>query len=119
MDRIAVIAELARRLPEPALLVTGDGLVIAASPACREIFGPEILEGRALAEYVATPSADVAEFLALSARSRQVVDGLAVGGGTRRALLQQRRHQARRPRHRPVPRMVARETGPQTVQAAE
>ncbi len=75
MDRIAVIAELARRLPEPALLVTGDGLVIAASPACREIFGPEILEGRALAEYVATPSADVAEFLALSARSRQVVVG--------------------------------------------
>ena len=59
--------EIARLVPHPMLLLAGDGLVVAANPAAREILVPvgERLDGRQLAELLADPPAQLADYLTL------------------------------------------------------
>ncbi|MCK7593032.1 PAS domain S-box protein [Pseudomarimonas salicorniae] len=64
-------------LPEPTLLVSVDGTVLASNRACAESLDLDSAgcRGRALAELVAEPADEVDHFLKLCARSRQLLPG--------------------------------------------
>lgn len=70
-------------LPEPMLLLSGSGLVLALNQACEERFGVDALKcrGKRLACMVVEPPDEIARYLLLSSRSRQVVlGGMTVRG---------------------------------------
>jgi PAS domain S-box-containing protein len=72
-------------LPEPTLIVTGGGVVLAANPAAADRLGlvPAEVAGRRLCDLAADPPADVAAYLRSCARSGQRVIGsveLTAGG---------------------------------------
>ena len=64
-------------LPEPTLLLSGDGIVLAGNPAVREALGidPAGIQDRPLADVSADPAEEVAHYLTLCARSRSLVVG--------------------------------------------
>ena len=69
-------------LPEPMLLLTGSGTVLAANQAAGERLGLNAVRGRLLTEIVTDPPADVARYLHLCCRSRKLVLGaLMIAGG--------------------------------------
>ena len=71
-------------LPEPTLLVSGDGKVLAANRATAERLGksPVALRGRLLSNAMTEPPDEVAKYLRACSRSRQLVLGaLTVSGG--------------------------------------
>lgn len=75
--------QLSDLLPEPTLLVSPTGLVLAANRAVRERLGlsPDTLCGKPLAGVLADPSEKVASYLRLCSQSRQLVFGsLALAG---------------------------------------
>lgn len=76
----------ARSLPEPILLLSGDGTILSANDGLATRLGlePTALRGRRLGDAVVDPPDQVARYLRSCARSRQVVVGslrLAAGGG--------------------------------------
>jgi PAS domain S-box-containing protein len=79
--------QLADLFPEPALLVTGGGTVLAANRAARELLGTALAEiqGRPLAELAVAPGVDaLSGYLQACARGRDPVPGsltLAKKGG--------------------------------------
>ena len=64
-------------LPEPALLVTDDGIVAAVNGPAALLLGraPSALSGALLSEYVSDGSASIARYLAACARSRSPLPG--------------------------------------------
>jgi PAS domain S-box-containing protein len=64
-------------LPEPMLLVSGGGLVLAANRATEGRLGvaPRDLRGKRLAEVVAEPAEEVAHYLRACSRNRKLVLG--------------------------------------------
>jgi signal transduction histidine kinase len=78
--------KLIKVLPEPTLLLLGDGRIQAVNPPLLHILGvtSEALRERNLQEFVTTPPERVRDYLRTCARSRQMVLGtlaLAVAGG--------------------------------------
>lgn len=69
--------QFADSLPEPMLLVSGVGVVLALNRACHERFGDKAVEWQAsaFADVVTDPAGDVARYLRLCCRTRQVVLG--------------------------------------------
>jgi PAS domain S-box-containing protein len=71
-------------LPEPTLLVSGDGKVLAANRATGQRLGvsPAALRGNPLTDAVTEPPDEVAKYLRACSRSRQMCLGaLTVSGG--------------------------------------
>jgi PAS domain S-box-containing protein len=64
-------------LPEPMMLVTADGAVLAANRACGERLGrtPKLLQGHRLQDFTSNPPEEVAVYLRDCSRSRQLVLG--------------------------------------------
>ncbi len=82
---------LASALPEPMLLVRGEGEILAANRPAADMLGavPAALPGRQLAELVRAPADDLHRYLRACAKTRQMLPGtiqlLADGeGGPRR-----------------------------------
>ncbi|HET9531857.1 MAG TPA: PAS domain-containing protein, partial [Blastocatellia bacterium] len=71
------LLELARALPEPLLLLTSDGHILACNPPVAECFGlpADEISGRNLASLVTTSPDKVRQYLAACSRSRQMVLG--------------------------------------------
>jgi PAS domain-containing protein len=69
--------QLSDLLPEPTLLVSGGGTILAANRATWDRLGvsPDALRGRLLAESVTEPAAEVDKYLRACCRSRQLVLG--------------------------------------------
>lgn len=69
--------EFARSLPEPVLLLRGDGQILAANPALISILGlpPQLLQGKMLFELVTEPSVKVKQYLRKCSSSRAMVLG--------------------------------------------
>jgi PAS domain S-box-containing protein len=69
--------KVADLLPEPMMLVTADGMILAANRACGERLGtfPEPLQGNRLQDFTSDPPAEVAVYLRDCSRSRQLVLG--------------------------------------------
>ena len=69
--------QLSDLLPEPTLLVSAGGTVLAANRATGERLGvsPDALRGRPLSDAVTEPPDDVAKYLRACSRSRQLVLG--------------------------------------------
>jgi len=78
---------IADPLPDPMLLVSGDGRILAGNRAVEGKFGvsAHALKGRSLADVAAEPPGEVDHYLRLCARSRSLVVGAMVlhgdGGG--------------------------------------
>ncbi|HZT80031.1 MAG TPA: PAS domain-containing protein, partial [Gemmataceae bacterium] len=72
--------QVADLLPDAALLVTGDGTVLAASRRVADRLGlaPDRLGGRPLADRAAGPPGGLADYLRACARSREPVPGTIV-----------------------------------------
>ncbi|HWQ14068.1 MAG TPA: ATP-binding protein [Roseiflexaceae bacterium] len=68
---------IARALPEPMLLLAGDGRILAANPAACQLLGVrgEALSGRTLPDLATDPAEQVAAYLAACARSGAMVMG--------------------------------------------
>jgi PAS domain S-box-containing protein len=69
--------ELARVLPEPLLLITGDGRILAANPSFATMLAMrgDTLHDKLLADLVSTPPDAVRDYLRACARSRAMVLG--------------------------------------------
>jgi signal transduction histidine kinase/CheY-like chemotaxis protein len=67
--------ELAKVLPEPSLLITGDGQILAANPPVTKTLGlrRQELEGKMLVELVTNPPEKVKQYLGACSRSREMV----------------------------------------------
>ncbi len=79
-DQFLLIAD---PLPDPMLLVSGDGRILAGNRAVEGKFGVSAhsLKGRSLADVAAEPPGDVEHYLRLCSRSRSpVVGALALHG---------------------------------------
>ena len=63
------------RLPEPMLLLSRDGEVIASNPAAVELVGRPLPAGTKLAEISSDPEAKLSRFLLLCQRSRELLPG--------------------------------------------
>lgn len=82
-----VFAAVARMFPEPALLLGNGGVVRLVNTACRTLFPTDRIEGRPLREMVATPEAELHEYLAMCSRNRQFVLGaLSIAGADREVV---------------------------------
>ena len=68
--------------PEPALLISGSGTVLAVNRASRDRLRVDALTGRPLVEAVSEPSGEVAKYLRACTRSRQMVIGALTVAGT-------------------------------------
>lgn len=68
---------LTRVLPEPMLLVTGEGRILAANPPFTALLGAQgrVLHNRLLTEFVVAPPEQVAAYLNTCARSRSLIFG--------------------------------------------
>jgi len=75
--------QLSDLLPEPTLLVSGGGTVIAANCATRDRLGisPDTLRDRPITEFVTEPVAEVHKYLKACCRSRQFVLGVLTLAG--------------------------------------
>lgn len=75
---VAPLALLINVLPEPTLLVTGHGNIVAANPSAMTIFhlAPGAVQGQALAALVANPPEQLARYLDLWSRNRQLMPTL-------------------------------------------
>ena len=75
---VAPLALLINVLPEPTLLVTGHGNLVAANPPAMSIFhlAPGAVQGQALAALVANPPEQLARYLDLWSRNRQLMPTL-------------------------------------------
>lgn len=60
-------------LPEPMLLISGDGIVRGYNPAARELLGDDLLEGRPLAAFVSESPDKIEHALQLWSSSRQLL----------------------------------------------
>ncbi|MGA7934663.1 MAG: ATP-binding protein [Kovacikia sp.] len=69
--------EFARILPEPVLLLRGNGQIVAANPAFSKMLGlpQQILQGKMLSEMVTDPSEKVKQYLRTCSSSREMVLG--------------------------------------------
>jgi PAS domain S-box-containing protein len=69
--------EFARVLPEPVLLVTGNGQILAANPSFLQMLGlnRQILQGKMLFDLVSNPPDQVKQYLRTCSSSREMVLG--------------------------------------------
>lgn len=69
--------DLLKVLPEPSLLLTGDGQLVAANPPFLQKVGltNETMQGKVLGDLVVNPAEKVTQYLQTCARSRQMVWG--------------------------------------------
>lgn len=76
--RIAPLALLINVLPEPTLLVTGHGEIVAANPPAMTLLqlSPDTLQGQKLATLVANPPEQLARYLDLWSRNRQLMPAM-------------------------------------------
>ena len=72
---LAPLALLIHVLPEPTLLVTGHGALVAANPPAMALFQltPDTLAQQQLAALVANPPEQIARYLDLWSRNRQLI----------------------------------------------
>ncbi len=69
--------EFARLLPEPVLLISGNGQILAANPSFSKMLGlnRQILQGKMLFELVTNPPDQVKQYLRTCSSSREMVLG--------------------------------------------
>ena len=69
--------EFAKLLPEPVLLVTGNGQILATNPSFSQMLGlnRQILQGKLLFELVSNPPDQVKQYLRSCSSSREMVLG--------------------------------------------
>ncbi len=69
--------EFARLLPEPVLLISGNGQILAANPSFSKMLGlhHQILQGKMLFELVTNPPDQVKQYLRTCSSSREMVLG--------------------------------------------
>ncbi|HEY9897112.1 MAG TPA: PAS domain-containing protein, partial [Candidatus Sericytochromatia bacterium] len=69
--------EFARVLPEPMLLVTGNGQILAANPSCLQMLelNRQLLQGKMLFDLVSNPPDQVKQYLRTCSSSREMVLG--------------------------------------------
>jgi PAS domain S-box-containing protein len=72
-----LVRDLVKVLPEPSLLLSGDGQILAANPPFLQKVGMvnEALQGKALTDLVLNPPEKVTQYLYACAGSRQMVWG--------------------------------------------